>query len=348
MSRRITPLISALVITVSSIACSPTRHSRGTGGLPARVRLAYFPNVTHAVALVATARGTFKAAFGPNLPVEAQVFNAGPAEIEALFADQVDIGYIGPGPALNGFLKSRGRALKIIAGASSGGAALVVRAGSGISAITELDGKRAATPQIGGTQDISLRHWLREAGLVTTDRGGSVSVIPIASSDLPPLFIKKEIDAAWVPEPWVSVLVQAAGAEVLIDEREQWPYKEFASTVLIVRTQFLQQNPALVNKVIEAHLDTLKWMKENPEAMRKLVAQEIERLTGTTISEEVLKGALSRTDFTYDPLSESVRTFADRAQSLGYQRMGREALEGLFDLQALNTALTKRGLKAVK
>ena len=319
--------------------CGPKRNSDKPADT---LRLAFFPNVTHAVALVGTARGTFANALGPGIKLEQQVFNAGPAEIEALFGDQIDIGYIGPGPALNGFLKSKGKALRIIAGASSGGASLVVRADSGITTIAGLAGKRAATPQTGGTQDISLRHALRQAGLQTTDKGGTVGLLPTANPDTLTLFVKKELDAAWVPEPWVARLVKEGNGKILIDERARWPGKKFATTVVIVRTRFLKVNPVLVRKFLDAHLDTVEWIQQNPDETRKIVGEQIENLTKKPIPEDVLKAALSRTEFTHDPLRESVLTFADWAKDLGFQREGREALGDLFYLKLLNDALSRR------
>ena len=312
------------------------------------LRIAYFPNVTHAVALVGTARGTFAGRLGRGLKIEEQIFNAGPAQIEALFGDQVDIGYIGPGPALNGFLKSRGRALKIIAGASSGGAALVARADSGISDLAGLAGKRVASPQLGGTQDLSLRHALAQAGFKTTDKGGSVMVLPTANPDTLTLFLRKELDAAWVPEPWVARLVREGGGRILIDERSRWPDSKFATTVVIARTKFLDQNPDLVARFLDAHVETVEWIRRNRDEARRTIGRRIEELTGKGMPEDVLKDALSRTDITYDPLRGTVLEFAAWSRDLGFQRDRSQSLDRLFDLAVLNSALDRRKLPAVR
>lgn len=294
------------------------------------LRLAYFPNVTHGVALVGAGRGDFAKALGPGVKIEEQTFNAGPAEIEALFADQVDLGYVGPGPAINGFLKSKGRALRIIAGAASGGASLVVRADSGIADIMGLANRRVAVPQTGGTQDISLRHALQTAGLGATDKGGSVTVLPTPNPDALTLFKKKEIDAAWVPEPWVARLVKEGGGRILIDERDLWPGKRFATTVVIVRTRFLDEHPDIVARFISAHTNTVGWIRTNPDDARRVIGEQIKMDTSKAIPDDILKDALSRTEFTQDPLKESVLTFADWAKGLGYQREGRSALGSLY------------------
>lgn len=324
-------------------ACSP--KAAPTGAAPAQqvtVHLAYFPNVTHAVALVGTANGTFARALGTNVHIDEQSFSAGPSEIEALFANSVDIGYIGPGPAVNGFLKSKGKALQIIAGASSGGAGLVVRNGSGVTDIKSLSGKRVAVPQTGGTQDISLRHALQTVGLNSTDKGGNVNVLPVSPADTLTLFEKNQLDAAWVTEPWISRLVKEGHGTLKIDERDLWPDRKVATTVVIVRSDFLKEHPDLVSKFLEAHVDTVDWIAAHPDDAAKLVELKIKQLSGKALAADIMKSALSRTDFTYDPLRETVLTFADWSRALGYLHDDRSALGELFDVKPLNTVLSAR------
>ena len=306
------------------------------------LRLGFFPNVTHGAALVGTTNGAFAKALGPNVTLEEKVFNAGPAEIEALFGDQIDLGYIGPGPAVNGFLKSQGKALRIVSGAASGGAALVVREDSGITNIRGLAGKMVAVPQIAGTQDISLRHALQEVGLTSTDKGGNVSILPATSADTLTLFKKKSLDAAWVAEPWVARLVKEGHGKILIDERDLWPKREFASAVVIVRTKFLNENPELVEKFLRSHALTLEWMKKNPAETQKIIGQAIKKLTTKALPDDVLSAALSRTEFTFDPVRESVMTFAGRSRELGYLREDPKLLRDLFDLQIMNIVLRSK------
>jgi NitT/TauT family transport system substrate-binding protein len=344
-------LVFALAISLGLLAgCGPKPEggtdNRGGKG-PVTVHLAYFPNVTHGVALVGAGRGIFSGAFGSDAKVEEQTFNAGPAEIEALFADQVDIGYVGPGPAINGFLKSNGKALQIIAGAASGGAALVVRSDSGIADIKGLAGKRVAVPQTGGTQDISLRHSLQTAGLASTDKNGTVTILPTPNPDTLTLFQKKEVDAAWVPEPWVARLVKEGNGKILTDERDLWPNKSFASTVVVARRQFLKDHPDLVSKFLEAHVQAVEWIRQNPDEARKVMGDQIKKATSKAIPEDILKDSLSRTEFTYDPLKETVLTFADSAKALGYQKVDRSALGDLFALKPLNDALQKAKKPAI-
>jgi NitT/TauT family transport system substrate-binding protein len=337
---------AALTLAASLVGCGPKAVDGRTAGVTT-VHLAFFPNVTHAVALVGTGRGTFAKEMGPAAQIEEQVFSAGPSEIEALFGNQVDIGYIGPGPAVNGYLKSHGKALRVIAGASSGGTALVVRADAGIAEVGGLAGRRVAVPQTGGTQDISLRHALQAAGLKSTDRGGTVNVLPNAPADTLTLFVKKELDAAWVTEPWVSRLVKEGNGRILKEERDLWPGRKFATTVVIVRTGFLTDHPDLVAKFLEAHVQTVDWIGAHGDEAAAIVGSRIKNLTGKALPPDVLKTSQDRTEFTYDPLRETILTFADWSQSLGYLKEGRSALGGLVDLQPLNIVLSKAGKPAV-
>lgn len=335
---------------IALAGCGPnsgTGNSGGGAGV-STVHLAFFPNVTHAVALVGTGRGTFAQALGPGAKIEELAFTAGPSEIEALFGNQVDIGYIGPGPAVNGFLKSKGSALKVIAGSSSGGTALVVRSDSGIAEIKGLTGKRVSVPQTGGTQDISLRHALQTVGLQSTDKGGTVNVLPNAPADTLNLFVKRELDAAWVAEPWVSRIVKEGNSKILQDERDLWPNKKFATTVVIVRSKFLQEHPDLVAKFLEAHVETVDWIEGHRDEATTIVGERLKKLTGKALPPDVLKTSMERTDITYDPLRESILTFADWSKALGYLKEDRSALGSLIDVQPLNAVLAKKSKPVVQ
>jgi NitT/TauT family transport system substrate-binding protein len=340
-------LMASLMAILFGCGPKPSGGNGSGGSAIPTVRLGFFPNVTHAAALIGTADGSFAKSLG-SAKLEEQIYNAGPAEIEALFADQIDIGYIGPGPAVNGFFKSRGKALRIVAGASDGGAGLVVRADSGITSVAGLAGKRVAVPQTGGTQDIALRHALRGAGLQSTDKGGSVTVLPTANPDALTLFVKKELDAAWVPEPWVSRLVKEGNGKLILDERDLWPNKSFATTVIIVREKFLAEQPELVERFLAAHVEAVQWIADHPDEARKRIGERIETLTHKALPEDVLRTSLERTRVTYDPLRETILATADAAKELGYQREGREGLGSLIDLKPLNAALAKAKLPAVQ
>src|SRR6266700_3953898 len=195
-------VFSLLSLLLIAFAACGSDSSTANSGSTTTVHLGYFPNITHAAALVGVARGTFKQALGSNATLDTKTFNAGPALIEALLAGDIDIGYVGPNPAINGYVKSHGAALRIIAGASSGGALFIVRPGANIHGPQDLNGKKLATPQLGGTQDVSLRHYLQQHGLKTADKGGTVQIIPSDNANILAMFKQGSIDGAWVPEPW--------------------------------------------------------------------------------------------------------------------------------------------------
>ncbi len=352
ITHRCLAVTAAVIATAAMLtACSPGKKepSKPSSSAPLTVHVAFFPNITHAVALVGLANGTFAKALGPDVKIEEQSFTAGPSEIEALFARSVDIGYIGPGPAVNGFLKSHGKALQIVAGASSGGAGLVVREGSGVTDVKTLAGKRVAVPQTGGTQDISLRHSLQLAGLKSTDQGGSVTVLPVAPADTLTLFQKGELDAAWVTEPWISRLVKEGHGTLKIDERDLWQQsgRKFATTVVIVRTDFLKDHPEIVSKFLQAHIETVDWIGGHPDDASKLVGDQIKKLSGKSLPADILKSSWGRTDFTYDPLKDTVLTFADWSKQLGYLKDDRSALGDLFNTNPLNGVLSNLKRRAI-
>ena len=324
MNRR--ALLLAAVSLAALAGCQQGSESAKTSPAQETVRVAFFPNVTHAAALYGSASGGFSKALAPA-KVEERVFKAGPEEIEALFAGEVDLGYIGPGPAINGYLKSGGKALKIVAGAASGGAALIARSDVKITSVKDLAGKKVGVPQTGGTQDIALRFALKEAGV--TD----ATVLQFAPADVLREFQSKTLDAAWLPEPWVARLEAEAGAKVVLDERTLWPGGKFSTSVVIARTEFLDKHPDLVKKFIEANAASIDSIRKDPDGARKIIGEKIQTLQqGKGIPDAILKTALSRTEVTSDPLKETVLTVADRSKALGYLKEDRSALTGLFEV----------------
>src|SRR5262245_30025002 len=255
----------ALGLALALLACACSRDS-GEAGAPAAatpLRLGYFANVTHAPALVALERGLFAEALGPGVALEPHAFNAGPEAVEALFSGALDATYIGPNPAINAFARSRGEAVRIVAGCTSGGAALVVA--PAITAPAQLRGAKLATPQLGNTQDVALRSWLAQQGLAATLEGaGDVAVLPQANAQTLETFRAGEIQGAWLPEPWASRLVLEAGASVLVDERSLWPDGRFVTTHLVVRTAFLREHPELVAALLRAHVAAVDFANASP------------------------------------------------------------------------------------
>jgi len=314
---------------------------------PRVVHVGYFPNITHSQALIGKATGKFDQALAPSARVEWKEFNAGPSVVEALFAGALDIAYIGPNPTIAGYTRSQGAALRVIAGATSGGAALVVRPASGINGVKDFHGKRIATPQLGNTQDVALRAWLRAQGLSPREKGGDVQVIPIANPDQLTLFRKGEIDAAWAPEPWAARLVHEAGGRLFLDERDLWPNHQFVAAEVIVRTGFLKQYPDLVKTWIRTHVALTNWINKNPAEAKRILNEEIKHETSKSLPAEVLDDAFSRLEVTYDPLRDSLLRDAQRAYELGF--LGKQApdLAGLVDLSILNEVLREEKARPI-
>ncbi len=283
-----------------------------------RVRIGYFPNITHAQALVGKTQGILEKKLGPDISVEWNIFNAGPSVIEAMFANHLDIAYVGPSPAVNGFIKSQGEALRLIAGSASGGATLVVLEGSEIQTSKDFQGKKIASPQFGNTQDVALRSWLEEQGLKLKEKGGNVSVLPLANADQLNLFIKGELDASWCVEPWTSIFIKKAKAKIFLDEASLWPGGVYATTVVIVRKSFLDQHPQQVQQFLEAHKEVTQWIVSHPEEAKQIFNQEFEKIMHKKIEADILDSAWSRVRFTTDPMRSSIEAQAYKAYQLGF------------------------------
>jgi NitT/TauT family transport system substrate-binding protein len=314
---------------------------------PVTIRVGYFPNITHSQALIGIARGDFQKALGQDVTIDAKVFNAGPSVIEALFAGQLDLSYIGPNPAINGYVKSNGEALRIVAGATSGGAAFVVRPEAQIAQPADLAGKKLASPQLGNTQDVALRAYLAEHGLKVKEKGGSAEVIPTDNPQILDLLRQGAIDGAWVPEPWASRLIIDGGAKLFLDERDLWPNGDFVTAHIIVSTKFLQEHPDLVKAWLRAHVEITQWEEANPDQAKQLANDEIKRLTGKALSPQILDAAWSRLRITFDPIAASLVKSAQGAFEAGFLKANPD-LSGIYDLKLLNEVLTEKRLPTVK
>ena len=306
------------------------------------VRIGHFPNVTHAPALIGQADHWFEERLGPEAVVEWKIFNAGPSVIEALFAGQIDIAYIGPSPTVNGYVKSEGDALRIVAGAASGGAALVMREDAGIKTPADFHGKKIASPQLGNTQDVALRSWLKAQDLPLKEAGGDVQVLPIANADQVILFLRKEVDAAWTVEPWVSILEKTAGGKVFLDESSLWPEGKYATTVVIVRRKFLKEQPGVVKNFLKTHFEITEWINTHPDEAKKIVSEEIEKETHKPIPAGILESAWKRIRFGHEVLRDSIATQARAAFQSGFLKKEPE-LGGLFDLKPLEEIESQKG-----
>jgi len=312
------------------------------------VRVGAFPNITHPQAMVGKASGFFEKALGPGVKIEWTSFNAGPSAIEALFAGAIDMAYIGPNPTITGYVRSNGEALRVVAGAASGGVALVVRNDSGIQKPEDFHGKRVASPQLGNTQDVALRAWLKAHGMKSTDKGGDVQVIPMANPDQLTLFLKKQLDAAWAPEPWATRLIREGNAHLFLDERQLWPQGQFVITNLIVSRKFLGEHPDLVKKWLAANVDITDWINSHPAEAKAMLNQQIQKETGKALSPAVLDEAFGRVQATYDPLRNTLLTSAHSAFEAGFLGKQMPDLNGIYDLTLLNQVLADKGKKAIQ
>lgn len=329
-----------LLFVLLAMACASVAFGQAT-----ELRLGHFPNVTHAQALMGKASGDFEKAIG--VPIKWTVFNAGPSAVEALFADAIDATFIGPNPAINGFIKSEGECFVIVAGGASGGAALIVRPDSNIATEKDFDGKTIATPQLGNTQDVAARAWLVKHGYKFAEKGGTVTVMPLANPDQLLMMQKKEIDGAWTVEPWVSRLEKEAGGKVFLEESSLWPQGRYVTTHLVVSRKFLAKNPELVKKLLQAHVEITQKLNADKAAAAAVVNAQIKADTGKALDADVIQKAFERVEFTWDPVSSSLFKSAQDAFEAGFLK-AEPKLDGIYSLSLLNEVLKDKGLAEVK
>ncbi|MEU9050795.1 ABC transporter substrate-binding protein [Streptomyces sp. NPDC048384] len=304
------------------------------------VKIGYFPNLTHATALVGVQEGLFQKELG-GTTIKPSTFNAGPSEIEALNSGSIDIGWIGPSPAINGYTKAAGKNLRIISGSASGGVKLVVNPEK-IKSLKDVKGKKIATPQHGNTQDVALLNWISEQGWkVDAESGkGDVSVVRTDNKITPDAYKSGSIDGAWVPEPTASKLV-AEGGKVLLDEADLWPDKKFVITNIIVRQEFLKEHPDVVEAVLRGSVKTNEWINANPDKAKASANKALEELSGKALPAEVIDPAWKSITFLDDPLAATLDSEAEHAVKAGL--LEEPDLKGIYDLTPLNKVLKADG-----
>ena len=295
-----------------------------------KIRVAFFPSIIHAVPIVGMENQTFSENLDTDLDIQVKIFDSGPQVIESIFSNSVDLAYVGPGPVINGYLKSDGKDLKILASAANGGASFVIQKNSGLESIENYSGKRIAAPQISNTQDVSLRHYLAENGLISAEKGGDVFVLNISNPDIYTLFAKGDIDGAWVPEPWATMLVEELDGIRLFDENEFWPENKFSSVLLIGRADYIEKNPEIIKKWIDANEKTVKWINDNPTESKKLYNEFLKDYMGKTLPEKIVEESFSNIVITSEPVEKSIHIFAERADSLGYLGRDGYTLDEIF------------------
>jgi NitT/TauT family transport system substrate-binding protein len=329
-------LVSACASSKSDSVSTGTKAAAVSGDATApQLRLGYFANVTHATAVYGVGQGVFAKELG-STALKTQIFNAGPAAVEALFGGALDAAYLGPNPAINAFVKSKGAAIRIIAGATSGGASLVVK--PTITTAAQLKGKKIASPQTGGTQDIALRTYLAKNGLKTDVRGaGDTTIIAEENSQTLQLFKDGKIDGGWVPEPWASRLVLEGGGKVLVDENTLWPQGKFVTTHLIVRTDYLTKYPGTVKALLRGEIESNKEIVADPAKAKTVVNDQLKALTGKALKPETIDRAFSEITVTEDPIASSLKQSAENAFATGLVK--KTDLKGIYDLRLLDQLL---------
>ena len=282
-----------------------------------KIRVGHFPNITHAQGVIGHAlsrqgKGWFEQRLGEGTKIEWFVYNAGPSAMEAIFAQSIDLSYVGSGPALNAYTKSNGEEIRLIAGAANGGSGLIVQPDQNLVAPADFRGKRIATPQLGNTQDISCRAWLTEGGLKITQLGGDAQVLPTQNPDQLGLFRGKKVDAVWTVEPWLSRLEQEASGKVIVEE------KEVATTILVSSVKFLNEQRDLAKKFAQAHAELTNWIVKNPEEAQRLIKAELLEETKSDMTPQVIAASWKRIVFTSETPRAAVEKFLQNSVRAGF------------------------------
>jgi NitT/TauT family transport system substrate-binding protein len=307
MKTKITAIVGTLLFWTSLV----------TGQEKTAIRFGHFPNITHAQGVIAHAlsrqgNGWFEKRLGPNVEIQWFTYNAGPSAMEAIFARSLDVTYVGPSPALNAYFKSNGEEIRVISGAANAGAALVVKADSPIKTPADFRGKKIATPQLGNTQDISCRAWLKAQGFKVTVTGGDVMVIPTANPDQLALLQKSSVDAAWTVEPWVTRLERDAGARVFLED------KDTITTWLVSSVKFLRDRRDLAKKVAAANVELTAWIQQNQAEAQKLLIGELKAETRADFSPDAVAQAWKRIQFTSEVSRELIAKSVQEGKAAGF------------------------------
>jgi len=335
----------AAVATVGLLAATGVSGVAAAQSDPVPLRLGYFGNVTHAPAIVGIESGIFQKKLGKSATLEPVVFNAGPAAIEAMLGGSIDASYIGPNPSITGYAQSNGELLRIVSGATSGGAFLVVK--PEIKTAKDLEGKTLSTPQLGNTQDVALRTWLKSKGYETdASGGGDVAIVPQDNAQTLTQFQSGDIDGAWVPEPWATRLIDEGGGKILVDEADLWPNGQYVTTQLIVRKDFLDDHPDVVQKLVDGQVAANDYLAKTPKKAEALVVSGIEKATTKPIAPDLVTKSFANLTFTNDPIASSLKKSAKNAEALGL--LDPVDLKGIYKLSYLNKALKKAGEPTVK
>lgn len=357
MKRRLTSKAAAAVAAALTFASLTAGAGSAATATPAPalpklknakvVRIGFFANVTHGSALIAQEKKFFEK-YLKGTKIEYVAFNAGPAVVEAMKGGSIDVSFIGPNPAVAGYVSTRGSLLRIVAGSTTGGAQFITK--QTITTVADLKGKTFATPQLGNTQDVALRSYLKSKGYTTSILGsGDVNIAPTANASTLDLFKNGSIDGAWVPEPWASRLVLEANGRVFLDEKSLWPKGKFVTTNIIASQSFLKSYPGTVRSLLQAVQYTNKWAKANAAAAKDAVQNQLLKWSGKKLSDEVINRAWPSLTFTLDPVAAQLAESVDAAVDAGtLTNVGSRGIAGIYDLRLLNQILKFQKLKTYK
>jgi NitT/TauT family transport system substrate-binding protein len=336
-------IAASAVAAVALLAAGCSSGSPGSSGDPSGkvvLRLGFLENITHAPALVGVKEGFFTKDLGDGVTLQLKPFSTGTEEATALLAGQLDAAYVGPNPAIKAYEAQPGL-IRIISGAASGGAGLVVK--KGITSVAGLKGQKLATPSVGNTQDVALRYWLKQHGVATTTTGGGeVHITPITPNSAAVLeFESGQIAGGWEPAPYDAEMVAKGGHE-LVNEASLWPGGQFVTTNLVVTSSFLHAHPTVVNGLLKGQIEANNFIKTNRSAAESAANSELASLTGKALKSSALSASFAQVSFTNDPIASSLLTDAQHAEAVGLLSPIKN-LSGIFDLGPLNKLLAADG-----
>jgi NitT/TauT family transport system substrate-binding protein len=338
--------VTVLAAGCGSSASSSSSSSGGSSGSAAAakkvtLRLGFLENITHASALIAIKQGFFTKELGPNVTLKLTPFSTGTEEATALLAGQLDAAYVGPNPAIKAWQTSDGKEISVISGSASGGAALVVK--KGITSPAQLKGQKLATPSLGNTQDVSLRHWLKTKGLTTTSTGGGdVPITPITpNSDAVLAFKSGSITGAWEPAPYDAEMVAAGGHE-LVNEATLWPQGQFVTTELVATQSFIKANPTVISGLLKGQIDANTFIAASKTQAESVANAELAAVSGKSLAPAIVAASFDQITFTNDPIGPSLITDASNAVGVGLLKPVSD-LGAIYDLGPLNKLLTAAG-----
>ncbi len=335
--RKVVPALAILALVAGGCASTESK-TRGSAEV---LRLAMFPNLTHSPAYVALEEGIFERALAPT-KVEVSYFNSGSDAGTALSSGSIDATYIGPGPAIALYMADPG-SVTVVSGVTAGGASFVVRTGAGIGSVQDLPGKKLAVPGIGNTQDVALRTWLHEQGMKANDEGGDVHVGAFDNTLLLQTFEAGEVDGAWEPEPWPSLLIAEGLAEPFVDETTLWPDGLFVTTHLVVNTTYMEAHPDIVRKLVQANVEAIQLIHDDPDRAKAAAQAGLVKAGAPSLDQAVVDAAWENLTFTWDPIASSLEKDASDAYDLGYLESEPTGILGIYGLDDLNAILEEQG-----